>query len=260
LHVRIRRQQQQHVLKPIRSSRIFYNTTTSIISEKEDFLQQQDRKKDTIISFHDDEEEKKVELSFNNKRGTFSDSNNNLSSNISKEKGTTTASSLRRSPGVTQECGGTLAETYGIHCRLDRMALMANGNLQRLFSSYYDAPVSVVVDRCDRRKTSTPTHNEQQNQKQIWDRLVHLKVYNQVFCTAKSKVIIYDTKCQHLIESGEVGLGQLFQYLNRLPMFVLCDAGYNNGGGLYRIYELNCKEVSCRIREDFHPSAWNINP
>ena len=68
---------------------------------------------------------------------------------------------------VTSE-GGSLATRFGVVSRLDRMALTANGNLQRLFSSYYDAPVHVVVDKC------------QQKTPEMWERQVHLKVFDQV--------------------------------------------------------------------------------
>ena len=68
---------------------------------------------------------------------------------------------------VTLE-GGTLASRFGITSPLDRMALTANGNLQRIFSSYYDAPVHVVVDKCV------------QTSPELWDRVVHLTVHQQV--------------------------------------------------------------------------------
>lgn len=64
----------------------------------------------------------------------------------------------------------TLAAKFGITHPLDRMALTANGNLQRLFSSYYDAPVFVHVDYCQARDDKGI----------VWDRVVHLNVHNQV--------------------------------------------------------------------------------
>mmetsp|Transcript_26917 Transcript_26917/g.44846 ORF Transcript_26917/g.44846 Transcript_26917/m.44846 type:complete len:151 (-) Transcript_26917:22-474(-) len=122
----------------------------------------------------------------------------------------------------------------------------------------------------------------------VWDRIVHLTVFDKVFCAARSTVTIHDPQCQQLVESGQVGLGQLFRYLDRLPTFELIDAGYNDDndnddddaienndntaehsnnnrqqqhtGGLWRLYELRCNEVSCRIREDFHPQAWKMTP
>lgn len=78
--------------------------------------------------------------------------------------------------GLVTADGGTLVEKYGISSRLDRMALTANGNLQRLFSSYYDAPVHVVIDKCH------------QKTQQTWSRLVHLTVFDQV--SSQLKILI----------------------------------------------------------------------
>ena len=80
---------------------------------------------------------------------------------------------------TTSGCGSTnttttstsLAKRYGITSPQDRILLTANGNLQRLVSSYYDAPVSVVLDQCQLVKHQT------------WDRRVHLTVHNQVSCS-----------------------------------------------------------------------------
>jgi len=147
---------------------------------------------------------------------------------------------------VTLE-GGTLASRFGISNCLDRLALTANGNLQRIFSSYYDVPVHVVVDRCEKVGPD------------LWDRVVHLTVYQQNFCTAHASVTVHDEHCRELVQSGKVGLGQLFRYLDRLPTFELLDAGYSENGGLWRLYELKCSEISCRIREVFHPNAWKMD-
>ena len=122
----------------------------------------------------------------------------------------------------------------------------ANGNLQRLFSSYYDAPVHVVVDKCN------------QDSKHTWNRLVHLTVHDQKFCTAQSRITVHDDECCRLVESQRVGLGQLFRHLDKLPSFNLLDAGYSEQGGLWRVYELECRELTCHIEETFAPDMWNI--
>jgi hypothetical protein len=70
--------------------------------------------------------------------------------------------------GLVTRDGGTLAARFGIDSKFDRMALTANGNLQRLFSSYYDAPVHVVVNNCEQRT------------QEVWHRTVHLTVFDQV--------------------------------------------------------------------------------
>lgn len=239
--------------------------------------------------------------------------------------------------GDDPSSSSALAARYGITNPLDRMALTANGNLQRLMASYYDAPVTVVVDSCvlqqqppppprepaedantsdncnknndataDVEKLSTTTtctsslpnqgtynHNRNggvnstttastptvQRRPQIWNRVVRLQVYGQTFCTATSVIVVRDTVCQQLVASGQVGLGQLFRYLDLLPDFILHNAApkqkmttttnHNNkgsngdgrgGGGFWRDYTLQCAELSCRIHEDFEPAMWDYAP
>jgi len=166
-----------------------------------------------------------------------------------------------------------LAETYGFCNPLDRMVLTANGNLQRLISSYYDSAVSVYVDSCEPRSnydvlttgaTMMDNSNSQQERAQppplrVWDRTVHLTVRNQRFCTATSVIQVRDALCVTLVESGKVGLGQLFRYLDLLPEFCLVDAGrLENGGGFWREYTLECAEVSCLIHEEFIDGLWEL--
>ena len=221
-----------------------------------------------------------------------------------------------------------LAETYGFSNPLDRMVLTANGNLQRLISSYYDSTVSVYVDYCDQRPTATMSSSSSfvaepngsiqqknslppplQTQLQpssshasssspattpvVWDRVVHLTVLNHTFCTATSVITVRDPLCVSLVESGQVGLGQLFRYLDLLPEFALINAGqyddkknndnnYKNnhaniqerrssfrlddddehgrgGGGFWREYALECPELSCWIHEEFIAGLWTLD-
>lgn len=76
--------------------------------------------------------------------------------------------------GLVTSTGGTLQSQFGSKISnltpLDRIALTANGNLQRIFSSYYDAPVHVHVDKCERKDSSSA----------IWLRTVNLSVFGQV--------------------------------------------------------------------------------
>lgn len=144
-----------------------------------------------------------------------------------------------------QSKNNTLSHCYGIHHPLDRMALTANGNLQRLVASYYDAPVSVVVQSCVFNGT-------------VWDRVVHLQVADTTFCVATSVIHVHDPVCQQLVESGCVGIGQLFRFLNVLPEFQLLSAGPCTHGGFWRYYTLDCRELTCRIHEEFVANMWNI--
>lgn len=178
------------------------------------------------------------------------------------DDGALTSSSLPKS-GLVTDLGGTLQRSFGPKTQgyltpLERIALTANGNLQRIFSSYYDAPVHILVKCCEK---------QQQEQQQdasgaaaIWHRQVLLTVHSQIFCTASSVITVQDPSCIHLVETGQVGIGQLFRYLDKLPSFELLDVGRSEEGGMWRQYELSCKELTCHITETFVPDAWNILP
>ena len=85
-------------------------------------------------------------------------------------------------------------------------------------------------------------------------------VHDQTFCTADSEVQVHDARCQELVQTGKVGLGQLFRYLDVLPEFELLEAGRTSEGGCWRRYTLSCRFVTCDIHEVFCPNAWNLKP
>lgn len=148
----------------------------------------------------------------------------------------------------------SLVSQYNITNPLDRILITANGNLQRLISSYYDAPVHVLVESCQQRPSFC-------NRKTtiIWDRVVHLQVYNRTFCIATSEITILDPQCAALVASQQVGLGQLFRYYNVLPEFTLLQAGIcPDNGFVWRDYQLDCQYVSCRIHEQFCDRVWEM--
>jgi chorismate-pyruvate lyase len=215
---------------------------------------------------------------------------------------------LSHDEGLVTTAGGTLQARFGEKIPrmspLERIALTSNGNLQRIFSSYYDAPVHVHVDRCEMRTFGNQGVNrsgsgdggigsaegheygllgdfelgskKQHNGKfiiaadstepasggdAVWDREVHLSVHSQRFCTARSVVTVRSEDCIRLVHSGKVGIGQLFRNLDRLPTFEIVDAGRRlDDGGMWRTYTLECRELSCVIREDFVSNAWSIEP
>ena len=98
--------------------------------------------------------------------------------------------------GLVTSTGGTLTSQFGHKIPdlspLDRIALTANGNLQRIFSSFYDAPVHVHVDRCVKRESDDRIINGYGDDddeaeaeakvevEAVWDRIVHLSVFDQV--------------------------------------------------------------------------------
>ena len=63
--------------------------------------------------------------------------------------------------GLVTCAGGTLQSQFGHKISnlspIDRIALTANGNMQRIVSSFYDAPVHVYVERCKQRGATTLT-------------------------------------------------------------------------------------------------------
>ena len=84
--------------------------------------------------------------------------------------------------GLVTTDGGTLQSEFGPKVNnnlspLDRIALTANGNLQRIFSSYYDAPVHVHVDRCERIEDE---YDNEMGVKSVWERQVTLSVFGEV--------------------------------------------------------------------------------
>lgn len=152
----------------------------------------------------------------------------------------------------------SLADIYGISNPLDRMAVTANGNLQRLFSSYYDAPVAVEMVHCTRRDDRTTTAS---NGPAVWDRKVLLKLFgDQTFCTADSVVLVHSREVEDLVESGKVGIGQIFRHFNILPEFTLLAAGPTTKGGFWRNYTLESDLVTCSIHEVFCEGVWELSP
>ena len=186
-------------------------------------------------------------------------SNNNNNNN-------TPSSSSKVIDGLVTKEGGELNTRFNCNFSpMERIALTSNGNLQRIFSSYYDAPVHVHIDFCERRTLSASsndvsngddgslemmdcsttdvynkfdmkqypnqeTNGENYNTNEaIWDRIVHIHIHGQTICKATSIISVKDPVCIRLIENGTIGLGQLFRYLNRLPTFSLVDAGRSSG-------------------------------
>jgi len=141
---------------------------------------------------------------------------------------------------------------------MDRVILTANGNLQRIISSYYDAPVTVHVKSCVERSHPINVDKVPMKSTGVWDRSVEIKVSDVSFCVAISEITVHEPNCAHLVRSGEVGIGQLFRYLDKLPTFDLINAGRTSEGQLWRLYELESEELTCTIFEKFSPDIWSI--
>lgn len=137
---------------------------------------------------------------------------------------------------------------------LQRVLLTANGNLQRLVSSYHNAPVSVSILKNERVADGR------------FSREVSISVFGVVFATARSTISVdcadYITA---IVEKG-LGIGQLFRHLCILPTFELAAAGRiacsaasddglerlladASGGCFWRDYVLHGPDLKCEIRE-----------
>ncbi|KAL3792516.1 hypothetical protein ACHAW5_005145 [Stephanodiscus triporus] len=143
---------------------------------------------------------------------------------------------------VTGEADGLVSRFGCDFSPMERIALTANGNLQRIFSSYYDAPVRVHVDRCSRRRRRRgggggdcdgdgDDGDGDGDGDAVWDRVVRIQVRGVYVCRATSVIRVRCSKCRTLIEEGTVGIAQMFRHLNRLPTFSLLDAGRRTAEG-----------------------------
>lgn len=101
--------------------------------------------------------------------------------------------------------------------------------------------------------------------------------------------VLHCPECVDAVKNGGVGIGQLFRSLDILPSFELLNAGRQNRsswtsdrgrpgagtsregqpsssredmaeGGLWRVYDLRSRHVSCRIHEEFPPDLFNLKP
>ena len=228
------------------------------------------------------------------------------STRVATETGGTLGDIMNSEPPSSSSSAAALLSTSGLvtnenlslndrfpNCNftpMERIALTANGNLQRIFASYYDTPVTVRVIGCVLRQQP----QEEEDETMVWDRVVHVRVYNRTVCKATSVIRVNSPTCRELITSQTVGIAQMFRHLNRLPTFTLLDAGRHNtssrtilraekeekveetegkgvndndddefsltakNGGIWRTYELQCEEMSCLIHEEFACDAWNM--
>ena len=150
---------------------------------------------------------------------------------------------------------------------LERIIITANGNLQRIMSAYYGAPVVVNVLKCDPMedissyKNTKLLDNNINNNKLlcVYDREVTLLTNNQIFCTAKGLIEIYDKELINAIEYKKIGIGQMFRYLGALPSFKLHAAGRKQDGSLWRDYSLYLNgKISCHFVEEFTTNLFNL--
>ncbi|KAJ2310394.1 hypothetical protein IWW52_002919, partial [Coemansia sp. RSA 2704] len=96
---------------------------------------------------------------------------------------------------------------------VQRIMLMANGNLQRVLSAYYNLPVSVEVVHSAPEAPRAPADAKLPVR---YTRHINLVCNRTVVCSAQSSVELLTRKAADLVIVDGVGIGQLFRYMNVL--------------------------------------------
>ena len=140
---------------------------------------------------------------------------------------------------------------------LQRIVLSANGNLQRLVSSYYNSPVTVSVRMHEKTGDGE------------YAREVAISVFGITFCAARSTIKITRQEVITAIEGG-VAIGQLFRHLSVLPSFSLHAAAFlgddagdpvlGDAPAFWRDYTLEGEGVECRIEETLRNDLFELTP
>jgi len=131
---------------------------------------------------------------------------------------------------------------------LHRLVVTANGNLQRLVSSFHNTSVTV-----------RPVYSRAVGEGRF-EREVVLVCFDVDFAVATSTVEISRADCLEAITTGGVAIGQLFRHLNILPTFELLAAGYESGGThFWRDYTLSGEGITCRIHERIRSDLFSLH-
>ncbi|KAK7012226.1 hypothetical protein R3P38DRAFT_1585754 [Favolaschia claudopus] len=155
---------------------------------------------------------------------------------------------------------------------LERIALSAQGDLQRILSAFFARPIVLALIYSNtftkRGETLEPLSLPNSNAVAaaspevpiVQNRQVHLQCGGKVVCVATSTVKISSPRCAHLFLEEKYGIGQLFSKLGATPSFELLDVGIGGhndmekgmgGSQLWRRYRLSGPEIECEILEVF---------
>ncbi|CAG8811762.1 8221_t:CDS:2, partial [Cetraspora pellucida] len=116
---------------------------------------------------------------------------------------------------------------------LERICLTANGNLQRILSSWFNKPVKVQIIKND----NVPIHYQKLSTNvnailQKFDREVNLICESKIICNAVSEVLIYDKEIVDLVMNKGISW-----------QITLLSIAFE--------YTLKSVEVECKIKETF---------
>ena len=123
-----------------------------------------------------------------------------------------------------------------------RLLLTANGNVERVVSSFYAEPVTTyVISHHKRAGAATGA---------VYDRQVAMLTRGRQFMLAKTTVFVTDAAWQRAAEDERVPVGALFRHMREMPAFALHSTG-SGPGYFWRVYSLRASGMTCEINETF---------
>ncbi|KAI4517340.1 hypothetical protein K525DRAFT_273706 [Schizophyllum commune Loenen D] len=150
---------------------------------------------------------------------------------------------------------------------LERIALSAHGDLQRILSAFFARPINIATvyshtyteeaegkrslslpadDRIASTSASTPIYQARQ---------VELRCSDKVVCTATSTIILRSPKAARLFLEDKFAVGQMFSKLGKPADAELLEVGFDTSKdgtqNLWRKYLLHVDELACEILEVF---------
>ncbi|EIW80703.1 hypothetical protein CONPUDRAFT_82806 [Coniophora puteana RWD-64-598 SS2] len=134
---------------------------------------------------------------------------------------------------------------------LERIMLVAQGDLQRLLSTFFSRPIfieCIYAHTAPRTKPASPETPVSQI------RQVHLVCSGRVVCIATSSVTITSPEFERLFLEDKYPIGQTFRRAQRTPQFSLLDVQSRIENGkreLRRTYKLETPGFECEILEVF---------
>ncbi|TFK39445.1 hypothetical protein BDQ12DRAFT_56443 [Crucibulum laeve] len=128
---------------------------------------------------------------------------------------------------------------------LERIALSAQGDLQRVLSAFFARPivVSLVYSHTFTQDSPTgplapltlPNHpaivSASPDSPIVQTRQVHLQCNGKIVCTATSRVRITSPECAELFLEEKYAIGQMFRRLEKVPAFHLLSVGIGEVDG-----------------------------
>ncbi|KAF5375382.1 hypothetical protein D9615_007964 [Tricholomella constricta] len=122
---------------------------------------------------------------------------------------------------------------------LERIALSAKGDLQRILSAFFARPISIALVYSNTYHHVSPHQpavslslpnpsaiaSASRDLPVIQTRQVHLQCSGKIVCTATSTVRITSPECAHLFLEEKYAIGQMFARMGKAPEFDLVSVG-----------------------------------